>query len=589
MGQTASALLGMLEERGGSGSREAVRVVRGGLDKVREMAVVAAAAAGDWRRALLLLREQEATLGGGGGEEERMDVLTRYAFAVEACARAGRTAEAVALLEGKTLAKSTSGRKGEWVLSRVLEALGASGHETAALDVAKRALRGRMGGGGGGGGDGGATGSSSSSSLSALRSQRLKLLQQEKEEARRQRQDLASSSSSSSSSPSTLQQQHQLSRPAWQTLLRAAKGKASSSSSSLTHSQHDEALWVLHAMLEAGVPPSKGDLDWAVQALAGARQWEAVSSLLEKAAAAANGGGGGLMDVIGCNRLLHAMGREGEATRPLAFLRFMQERLGVRPDVVSFTSVMDACGKAGDWQGALRLLEGMEKDAKHNPSSSSSPRPNLRTYTVGMRACARAGEWQRCLALLERMEQAPDTIACNVALEACARAHQPQPALALLEEMERGELGDRALPDLVSYTNAIRAQEGGKNGGSAATARQLLKRFKAQGGGSMRPDVLLYNSALRVCVQEKQWRLAHEILGEMQRDGLAPDDLTVRALTRGGGGGGGEGGGGGGRERAQALALLRTMQDAAATGLGGGGRKGQFLGKPGKRRMKAAV
>jgi pentatricopeptide repeat domain-containing protein 1 len=286
------------------------------------------------------------------------------------------------------------------------------------------------------------------------------------------------------------------------------------------------------------------------------------------------------LDVIGCNRLLHALAREGEGKRAVDFLTFMEERLGVPPDVVSYTSVMDACGKSGQWQEAVRLLERMEEEGE-GWEGGGAPRPNLRTYTVGMQACAKAGKWQQCLALMDRLMAGglkPDTFVCTIALDACARAKQPEAALTLLEKMEEG--GMAVKPDVVSYTNVIRAFEGGRkakvNVGGAVAVRHLLKRVKAWG---MRPDMMLWNSALRVCVKLGQWQLTQEILKEMDQDGLAPDEWTVRAVASGG-----RVEGSAGRERGQTLALLREMQDRSegkktrGGGRGGGGRLSRMRG-----------
>jgi len=228
---------------------------------------------------------------------------------------------------------------------------------------------------------------------------------------------------------------------------------------------------------------------------------------------------------------------------------------------------MDACGRGGDWRGALNLLETIEREKNRGERGL---RANLITYTVVMKACAQAGQWQPCIALLERLMKSdsqgaeepeclrPDTIACNVALEACAQGLQPNAALRLLKKMEEGWDGVQGMspaPDQISYTNVIRAlRRGGGNGEDVVkTVHQILQRAKAR---KLRPDNRLYNSALKVYVHEGHWRLAKELLKDMDQRQMIPDEFTVRILTRGRGKGGG-----GGRERGQTLALLRDMQD----------------------------
>jgi len=632
LGQTASALLGeTMEERGGrEGGREKVRGVRKGLETVREMALVAAAAAGDWRRALLLLREKEASGGDGGGGGWRegrresgrdgvMDIWGHYACAVEACGRAGRVQEAVALLEGQSHGHGRGGRReggrgGERVLSQVIEALGGTGHGIEALEMAKCALRGAVVAPSSGSSSSSSSSSSSttttnsdadssigSSSLSALRSERLRKKQMERRRHLQQhhqqhRQDHHRLSEDEGDYPVSWfpfsqphrrlpghqRHQQQISRSAWQTLLRVAKAqvqeeregeKGGGSGRQLTKNGRENLLWVLGAMFDAGIPPSNGDVDWVVQTLATAREWDALHKVLEKVAMAASfsrGGvgdegngsrGRGSLDVIGCNRLLHALAREGEGKRALDFLSFMEDRLGVPPDVVSYTSVIDALAKSGEWQEAVRLLETMEERESTKEGwegGGVALRPNVRTYTVAMQACAKAGKWQQCLALMDRLMEKgmkPDAFSCSIALDACARAKQPEAALTLLEKMEEGGLAVR--PDVVSYTNVIRAFEGGGSENAhverAKAVRDLLKRVKAWG---VRPDIMLWNSALRVSVKLGQWQLTQEILKEMDRDSIVPDEWTVRAVTSGG-----RVEGSAGRERGQTLALLRTMQD----------------------------
>jgi pentatricopeptide repeat protein len=650
LGRTASALLGeILEERGGDvAGRRDMRRRRQALELVREIALVAAAGAGDWRRALLLLREREALgEGGGGGTVGGLGLRARYALAIEACARAGRYREGVALLEGRSLGVGKMEGRGR-VLSHVLVSLSRAGQGPQALALSRRALRpplswaDDMSQQGCGRVDGDVDREEEAPLMSALRSQRLRALQDEKRRVwhRYNKQDMyeglveaSSSLSLTDAHPATAPYSdapphgeerdssihRHLSWSAWQELARAAKVLAKERESggkrkrrrnrkAVSESGNDvreaggkessdqggELLWVLKAMLEAGVVPSRGDLEWSLQMLASQKAWDALEDLLEKAATVhvarvgkdesvvgedgrgedMDGSGrsndpikSSCLDVIGCNRLLHAMAQNGEGERSVTFLKFMRDRIGVVPDMISYTSAMDACGRGGDWRGALNLLETIEREQNRGERGL---RANLITYTVVMKACAQAGQWQPCIALLERLMKSdsqgaeepdslrPDTIACNVALEACVQGLQPNAALRLLNKMEEGWDGVQGMspaPDQISYTNVIRAlRRGGGNGEDVVkTVHQILQRAKAR---KLRPDNRLYNSALKVYVHEGHWRLAKELLKDMDQRQMVPDEFTVRILTRGRGKGGG-----GGRERGQTLALLRDMQD----------------------------
>ena len=71
----------------------------------------------------------------------------------------------------------------------------------------------------------------------------------------------------------------------------------------------------------------------------------------------------------------------------------------------TYTSLIDACGKAQQLDHAFSLLEHMQ---------SLGVMPNGATYSTLINVCARCGEVDRALAILEQMAAAnttPDTLA----------------------------------------------------------------------------------------------------------------------------------------------------------------------------------
>eukprot|EP00438_Fugacium_kawagutii_P013081 Skav213382 [mRNA] locus=scaffold797:260492:260875:- [translate_table: standard] len=61
-------------------------------------------------------------------------------------------------------------------------------------------------------------------------------------------------------------------------------------------------------------------------------------------------------------------------------------------DIVSFTSTMNAAGRASEWQRAMALLVDLEM---------RSMRPNLLSLNTCISAASRASEWQHALRMLE--------------------------------------------------------------------------------------------------------------------------------------------------------------------------------------------
>jgi pentatricopeptide repeat domain-containing protein 1 len=75
-------------------------------------------------------------------------------------------------------------------------------------------------------------------------------------------------------------------------------------------------------------------------------------------------------------------------------LREMPKR-GLTPNVVSYTAVLNACGKS-QWEIALYLLDEMNKIGL---------RPNVMSYSSAISACAKGGQWEIALDLWDEMKE----------------------------------------------------------------------------------------------------------------------------------------------------------------------------------------
>lgn len=56
----------------------------------------------------------------------------------------------------------------------------------------------------------------------------------------------------------------------------------------------------------------------------------------------------------------------------------------VQPDAYSWNTAISACGRAGQWEQALRLLGSMEEEG-------SEARPDIFSYNIAIDAVAKAG------------------------------------------------------------------------------------------------------------------------------------------------------------------------------------------------------
>ncbi|CAM9832210.1 unnamed protein product, partial [Laminaria digitata] len=174
------------------------------------------------------------------------------------------------------------------------------------------------------------------------------------------------------------------------------------------------------------------------------------------------------------------------------------------PDVISFTSTMSACGRAGEWQRALDIMDVMlERNVE----------PNIVTYGTAISACARGGRWKRALSLLEDMPSRgvdPNAHTYGSAIHACVVGGERKRALALLEEMmERG-----VPPDSVAFNAAMAAVDGW------AAALRLMEVMEREG---VLPDVVTYNTALGVIARSGREDVALALLNHMRTEGYTPD------------------------------------------------------------------
>eukprot|EP00434_Breviolum_minutum_P029046 symbB.v1.2.025694.t1/scaffold2510.1/size77360/3 len=176
-----------------------------------------------------------------------------------------------------------------------------------------------------------------------------------------------------------------------------------------------------------------------------------------------------------------------------------RRHLGVETaDIVSFTTTMNAAGRASEWQRTLALLCDL---------GTVSIGPNLLTLNTCINACSRAFEWQRALAMLQVIPDhryAADMFSYGAAILGSEKAAEWQQALLLLMDAKIGEC-----TSLIIYNSTMSACEKAKRWKEAAMLMEmtLLEDFAA--------DVITYNSLMSACVAASQWTLALCIFCEL--------------------------------------------------------------------------
>ena len=69
----------------------------------------------------------------------------------------------------------------------------------------------------------------------------------------------------------------------------------------------------------------------------------------------------------------------------------------MRPDVITYSSVIAALSKGGDWVRVVGLIGAMQE---------AELSPNAFSFSAAIAACERAGEWEKALALFDGLRAA---------------------------------------------------------------------------------------------------------------------------------------------------------------------------------------
>ena len=99
----------------------------------------------------------------------------------------------------------------------------------------------------------------------------------------------------------------------------------------------------------------------------------------------------------------------------LSLLRQMPDA-GIKPNVISYSAAISACGKGGKWEEALSLIKQMR---------SVDIEPNMFTYAASIQACAYAGQPAEALQIFDEAQTnvTDDVIVYNAILDAVCTSH----------------------------------------------------------------------------------------------------------------------------------------------------------------------
>ena len=208
----------------------------------------------------------------------------------------------------------------------------------------------------------------------------------------------------------------------------------------------------------------------------------------------------------------------------------------VKPNVRSFSTVMDAWSRMGRVQETLQVLKVMEE--MYEETMDGSLKPNSFSYNTVLSAFAksRGGKVaaEQAQHFLEHNMPNPDVISYNAVLSAWARSGVPQ-AGSRAEDLLRGM---RVTPNAKSYASVMDAWSRSGTDESAARAHGLLKElqelYDRTGDEELCPNCICYTSVIHAYALSKEAlkaQRAYALLQEMKDKGQTDTQVLPNTVT----------------------------------------------------------
>jgi pentatricopeptide repeat protein len=225
------------------------------------------------------------------------------------------------------------------------------------------------------------------------------------------------------------------------------------------------------------------------------------------------------------NMLLNSYARVGKVDQAQKILDDMLEKGPVYPDQTSFTTVLHAHAKSQHAKAGERAEALLTRMQQLYQEGESSVKPNVLSYTSVMECWARGANGERAEQLLHHLEELyhetqdpdlqPDVPCYNTVLHAWSRSNKPQRADELLKTMfSEGNVDQRSF----NIVLAAWAQFGDADKAEAILTR--MHELAQEGLVDCRPSVVTYNTVLDSWTKSKQknnWKRARDILNHMEQ------------------------------------------------------------------------
>ncbi|KAL3694877.1 hypothetical protein R1sor_008528 [Riccia sorocarpa] len=215
------------------------------------------------------------------------------------------------------------------------------------------------------------------------------------------------------------------------------------------------------------------------------------------------------------NYMIQEFGNQGDLQGAFAAFRSM-EGAGVKPDMYTYRTLIDACAHQGDAARASAVFKEIIR---------SGNKPNVYVYNSLMNV--HAGDTDTVWQIYEDMRRLglePDLTTYNIMLKSCSVSKSAERAKTLYRDIENGAAATGLKLDVFTYTTAIHIF------GEARMWDLALKVKEDMLASRVTPNVITWTALIGACANVGMVEQAFKIFSEMLASGCLPNAQTYNML-----------------------------------------------------------
>lgn len=195
------------------------------------------------------------------------------------------------------------------------------------------------------------------------------------------------------------------------------------------------------------------------------------------------------------------------------WVREMEEQ-GTRVTLAAYTTVIDACAKAGNMDRAEFWMQHL---------LDAGRKPDVVSYCAMIDACAKSGDAKKACEWHRKMQANgvhPNAHSFSAVINACSKATDLSSACQWLGEMSKAGVA----ADVFIYANVLDACAKVRNGALARVVFDLMLSC------NIRPNIVAFTSFARSFAHSGKWREVEQIVEEMAAHKIAMNDYFLCVL-----------------------------------------------------------